>query len=166
MTQDLFTPADVKKVREQLVKEQNQRCAITGVPTSPLDFHLDHAHDDEQLVRGAAHKQANMALGKIENLAVRYLYWYPDGLPAFLRACADYLEKPHDRRWRHVGWLKKAHVMFNKLTEPQKKLVLQQLGQSLGSNAKERKVLFQKALLTKMFSFDTIRNTINNSKGA
>lgn len=160
MTEDLFTPADVKRVREQLVKEQNRLCAITGVPTAVTDFHLDHAHDDEQLVRGAAHRQANMALGKLENLAVRYLYWYPHGLPAFLRACADYLEKPHDRRWRHVGWLKKAHTMFNKLTEPQKKAVLRELGQFEGSNAKERKMLFQKALLTKKFSFDTIRETI------
>jgi hypothetical protein len=107
-----------------------------------------------------------MALGKLENLAVRYLYWYPHGLPAFLRACADYLEKPHDRRWRHVGWLKKAQTMFNKLTEPQKKAVLRELGQFEGSNAKERKMLFQKALLTKKFSFDTIRETINNTKGA
>lgn len=165
MTQDLYNAAEVKKVREQLVKEQDQLCAITGIPTAPSDYHLDHAHDDDQLVRGAAHKQANMALGKIENLAVRYLYWYPHGLPAFLRACADYLERPPDKRFRHPGWIKKANVWFNKLTEPQKKLVLQELGQPPGANAKERKALFQKALLTKQHGYDTIRSTINNVKG-
>lgn len=164
-TQDLYNAADVKKVREQFIKEQDKRCAITGIPTALSDFHLDHRHDDEQLVRGAAHKSANMALGKIENLAVRYLYWYPHGLPSFLRACADYLEKPPDKRFRHNGWLKKSMTWFNKLTEPQKKLVLTELGQPVGSNAKERKVLFQRALLTKKHSFDTIRSTINQAKG-
>ena len=52
-----------------------------------------------------------------------------------------------------------------KLTEPQKKIVLTELGQPVGSNAKERKVLFHRALLTKKHSFDTIRSTINKVKG-
>lgn len=165
MTQDLYNAADVKKVREQLVKEQGGKCAVTGIPTAPSDFHLDHRHDDEQLVRGALHKQSNMCLGKIENLAVRYLYWYPHGLPEFLRACADYLEKPPDKRFRHNGWLKRSQVWFNKLTEPQKKLVLQELGQPPGANAKERKALFQKVLLQRQHGYDTIRSTINKVKG-
>lgn len=165
MTRDLYTPADIKEVRLQLIEEQDKLCAITGIPTALSDYHLDHCHDDEQLVRGAAHKSANMALGKLENLSVRYLYWYPHGLPAFLRACADYLEKPPDKRFRHNGWLKKSMIWFNKLTEPQKKLVLTELGQPIGSNAKERKVLFQRALLTKQHGYDTIRSTINQAKG-
>ena len=164
MTIDLFNTADVKKVREELIKEQNGLCAITGTPTASNNFALDHKHDDEQLVRGAAHKQANAALGKLENLAVRYLYWYPEGLPQFLIACAEYINKDPDRRWRHPGWLKKANTSFNKLKEGQKDAVLLELGQSECKNGVERKKAFQRALLTRSFSYDTIRETINKAK--
>ena len=160
MTIDLYNTADVKTVREQLIKEQQGLCAITGIPTASNNFALDHKHDDEQLVRGAAHKQANAALGKLENLAVRYLYWYPDGLPEFLRKCADYIERQPDRRWRHPGWIKKVNTMFNKLKESHKDVVLVALGQTKGKNGAERKKLFQKAVLTKQFSYATIRALI------
>lgn len=159
--EDLYTAADVKRVREQLIKEQDCLCGLTGVPALLSDYHLDHAHDSEQLVRAALHKQANMCLGKIENLATRYLYWYPHGLPSFLRCCADYLERPHDKRWRHPGWIKKAMVMFNKLSEPQKKKVLLDLRvTTVASNAAERKKLFQQVLLSKQYGYNAIRDII------
>lgn len=164
MTIDLYNTADVKKVREELIKEQKGLCAITGVPTASNNFALDHRHDEEQLVRGAAHKQANAALGKLENLAVRYLYWYPEGLPQFLRVCADYIEKEPDRRWRHPMWLRKANTSFNKLKESQKDIVLLALEQPGCKNGIERKKLFQRALLTRKFSYDSIRNIINKAK--
>lgn len=164
MTIDLYNTADVKKVREQLIKEQDGLCAITGIPTASNNFALDHKHDEEQLVRGAAHKQANAALGKLENLAVRYLYWYPEGLPQFLRVCADYIEREPDRRWRHPGWIKKAGTSFNKLKEAHKDIVLVALGQTKGKNATERKKLFQRAVLTREYSYDTIRALIQEVK--
>lgn len=161
-TEDLFNPKDIARIRALLIKEQDKLCAITGIPTKPEDYHLDHAHDTEQLVRGAVNKNANMLIGKIENLQVRYLnHWYPHGLPAFLRACADYLDKPKDRRYRHSGWLKKAMVNFNKLKVQQQNNVLKSLGQPSGSNLTERRKLFSKALLTKQFSYDTIMNLLN-----
>lgn len=164
MTIDLYNTADVKKVREQLIKEQDGLCAITRMPTASNNFALDHKHDEEQLVRGAAHKQANAALGKLENLAVRYLYWYPEGLPQFLRMCADYIEREPDRRWRHPGWIKKAGTSFNKLKEAHKDVVLVALGQTKGKNATERKKLFQRAVLTREYSYDTIRALIQEVK--
>jgi hypothetical protein len=164
MTIDLYNTADVKKVREQLIEEQEGLCAITGIPTASNNFALDHKHDHEQLVRGAAHKQANAALGKLENLAVRYLYWYPDGLPEFLRKCAEYIERQPDRRWRHPGWIKKVNTLFNKLKEAQKDAVLLAMKQPVGKNGVERKKLFQKAILTREFSYDTICFFINSVK--
>lgn len=162
MTEDLYTPADVKRVRDLLIREQDRLCGITGVPTALSDYHLDHRHDDQQYVRSAAHKQANMALGKLENLAVRYLYWYPHGLPDFLRKCADYLEKPADKRWRHPGWMKKITTLFNKLPTKSQDNVLQYLLQTKGNNSEERKKLFKKALLSKDFNFDQVKALIAN----
>jgi len=162
MTEDLYTPADVKRVREQLIKEQDRLCGITGVPTALTDYHLDHRHDDQQYVRSAAHKQANMALGKLENLAVRYLYWYPHGLPDFLRKCADYLEKPVDKRWRHPQWMQKVTTLFNKLPTKAQDNVLQCLLQKKGKNQEERKKLFKQALLSKDFNFDQVKELIEN----
>lgn len=166
MTQDLYTPAEVKKVREQLVKEQSYTCALTGEPTNSKDYHLDHAHDNLQLVRGALHKQSNMALGKLEGLYTRYLsYWYPRGLPSFLREAADYLDKPQDTRWRHPGWIKKIQTQFNSLPEGSKKTILAALGQIQGDNSKQRKELFKKAILSRNHGFEELLKLIEQEKG-
>ena len=37
MTEDLYTPADVKRVRDLLIREQDRLCGITGVPTALSD---------------------------------------------------------------------------------------------------------------------------------
>jgi hypothetical protein len=155
MTTDLYTATDVKKVKEQLYKEQLNRCALTGVVVDIKDCHTDHAHDEEQLVRGALHKQANMGLGKLEGLWTRYLaYWYPGTLSDFLRQAADYIDKPKDTRWRHPGWVKKVSTAFNKLKESDKDRVLIALDQPKGSNAKQRKELFRKAVLSRKFGYE------------
>jgi signal recognition particle GTPase len=60
--------------------------------------------------------------------------------------------------------LKKAATSFNKLKEAQKDSVLLALGQTAGKNGVERKKLFQRMLLTRNHSYDTIRTTINNAK--
>lgn len=161
---DLYTQDDVKKVRLQLIKEQDGKCLITGLPTDTKDFALDHAHDDSQLVRGAVNKHCNMSLGKLENISKRYLWWYPHSLSTFLRQCADYLDRKPDTRFRHPGWRKKVQTAFNKLNSKQQDQVLVNLGSTKGKNPAERKKLFQKALLTRKFSFDTIINVILNSE--
>jgi hypothetical protein len=156
MTIDLYDTNDIKRIREFLIKEQNGLCAITGMPLEkPV---LEHRHDDNQFVRGVANSAPNVALGKIEGLNARYVsYWYPKGLPAFLRACADYLELPEDKRWRHLGWRAKILTKFNRLTAKKQDELLIQLGSTKGKNLVERKKLFSKAVMTRDFGYDMLR---------
>ena len=160
-TVDLYNTADVKKVREQLTKEQDNKCAVTGLDIPTKQHVLDHAHDDTQFVRGVLHRQVNAFAGKAENAYTRLIaWWYPNDLPTLLRECADYLEKQPDGRYRHNGWIKKVNTEFNKLKEAHKDVVLVALGQTKGKNGAERKKLFQRAVLTREFTYDTIRALI------
>lgn len=164
-TTDLYNTADVKKVRELLTKEQFNTCAVTGLDIPVKQHVLDHVHDETQLVRGVLHRQVNAFLGKSENAFTRLIaWWYPNDLPTLLRECADYLEKEPDTRYRHNGWIKKINTEFNKLKEAQKDSVLVALGKTTGKNGVERKKLFQSAVLTKQFSYDTLRDIINKEK--
>jgi hypothetical protein len=161
MRTDLYNTNDVKKVREQLTKEQDNKCAVTGLDIPTKQHVLDHAHDDTQFVRGVLHRQVNAFAGKAENAYIRLIaWWYPNDLPTLLRECADYLEKEPDGRYRHNGWIKKINTEFNKLKEAHKDVVLVALGQTKGKNGAERKKLFQKAVLTREFTYDTIRALI------
>lgn len=163
MTVHLYTTTDVKKVRMQLHKEQDGRCLLTMEPLDERQAVLDHCHKT-QFVRGVLHRQANATLGKLEGLWTRYLsYWYPGTLPSFLRQAAAYLERDRDSRWYHPGWIKKASTLFNALSETQKSYVLSKM-QLQGSNSKERKELFRKAILTRSYDFDTIQLWINEAK--
>jgi hypothetical protein len=166
-TEDLYSPADVKRVREKLAKEQDHLDLATELELSLGRAVLDHKHDSEQFVRGVLLHEVNSFLGKIENAHKRHMnYWCKDvTLAQLLRRLANYLERPVDKRYRHPGWLAKAKTLFNSLNESQKKAVLVELNQSEGSNGKERVALFNKALLTKKFSFATIQTIINNKKG-
>lgn len=160
MTEDLYTTKDVERVRKLLTEEQENLCAITGLEIPPKQHCLEHAHDNQQYVRGVAHRQANAALGKIEHLHTRYLsYWYPGKLSDFLRQCAAYLEKPPDPRYRHPGWIKKIQTLFNSLTESQKESILQALN-STGKNSKERKEAFKKIVLSREHSYEKLRELI------
>lgn len=161
----LYTTKDVQEVRNKLLKEQQGICSLTGLEIPSGQAVLDHNHDT-QFVRAVLGRQTNAVLGKIENLEHRFLsWWYPHSYSTFLRAVADYLEREDDKRYLHPGWLKKCVIEFNKLSEPQKGKVLYELGSPKGSNSKERKELFRKALLTKQFDFDTILNLIQLEKG-
>lgn len=165
-TEDLYSPADVKRVREKLAKEQDHLDLATELDLSLGRQVLDHAHDDQQFVRGVLLHEVNSFIGKIENGHKRHInYWLKTvSLPQLLRRIANYLERPVDKRYRHPGWIKKARTLFNSLNEKQKKEVLVALGQPEGINGKERLKLFNSALLTKKFSFDTIQNTITRIK--
>jgi hypothetical protein len=169
MTIDLYTPADVSKVRNILIKEQDRKCAIIGDFPKDRTFVLDHAHDDEQYVRAALERETNAFLGIIENAYKRHLsYWLPMHLPDVLNRIAAYLERSSctpDTRWRHNGWIKKIQTKFNTLKSSQQDELLVALGQQKGKNLVERKKLFLKAIKTKQFSYATIRSMINNLKG-
>ena len=165
MTLDLYNTTDVKHVREQLTKEQNNKCLVTGLDIPPKQHVLDHAHDDKQLVRGVLHRQVNAFLGKAENAYMRLMqWWYPNDLPTLMRECADYLEREEDTRFRHNGWIKKVNTAFNKLKESDKDKVLELMGLEKGKNGAERKKIFQKAILTKEYGYDTIRTFIGEIK--
>jgi len=106
-----------------------------------------------------------MLLGKLENLQVRYLnHWYNGKLSDFLRQVADYLDKPVDRRWRHMGWIKRVNIEFNKLKVAHQNSLLHQLGQPHGSNIKERRKLLNKAILKREHGYITILNLIKTIK--
>lgn len=159
MTQDLYTVADVKRVREALIKEQRGVCPVSK--ESLVKPCLDHAHDDYQLVRGVLSHGCNIFLGNIENAYKRRISWWLSiPLSELLRNIADYLDKPEDCRFRHTGWLKKVQTEFNKLSAGNQNEVLKALSVKTGKNPKERKELFRKALLTREYDFSTILKTV------
>ena len=95
--------AQIKELREQYVKEQNNICPILGVKLDDCDFVLDHNHKTG-LIRGAISRCANAAEGKIKGAYIRtgcHNTTDPDtsdpevinkNLIDFLRNLADYLE--------------------------------------------------------------------------
>ena len=156
----LYTTADVKEVREQLLKEQNNIDKCTGLLIPEKQAVLDHSHKT-QYVRGVLHRQCNAALGKVEGIYTRFLsYWYEGTLQDFLRSVANYLDCEHDSRFVHPGWLKKVKAEFNKLSAKAKDAVLEDLKSNKGKNDAERKALFNAVLLTKEHTFAIILDTI------
>lgn len=165
MTQDLYTTSDVKKVREQLLLEQDNKCAILGIPIKPERTPvLDHFHNDEQLVRGVVEREINAYLGVLENAHKRYLrYWLPTPLPDVLKALASYIERSEaipDTRFRHPGWIKFCRTQFNKLPAKRMDEVLEELGSTPGKNLVERKAKFAKVVLDRNLGYNTILNVI------
>lgn len=164
MTEHLYTPTDVKRVRDKLAEEQNNKDALTGLELPDKQKCLDHDHRS-QFVRGVLHRQVNAALGKLEGVHTRYLkHWYEGTLSDFLRQAAQYLELEQDERYLHPMWIKKSCTMFNSLNEAGKKEVLHLMHQPQGSNATERKALFRKALLSKKFTFFEVKELIEERK--
>lgn len=165
MTTDLYTVADVKRIRDLLAKEQHGLCKVTGHLLEKQAV-LDHAHDEDQLVRGVLHRQVNAFAGKTENAYDRLLgWWYPEPLYVILRHLADYLEdcEKNPTKYRHPGWIKKINTKFNKLKEPSKDSVLESLGQPRGSNAKQRKELFRKSVLSRQFGYEFLKTVIKKA---
>lgn len=164
MTMDLYSVKDIKKVRDMLFKEQEGLDMLTSLNMEPNFACLDHSHDDKQYVRAVLHRQTNAALGKLENIWLRYLsYWYPYSLPTFLRQSADYLDKfskKPDKRYRHPDWIKKVKTLFNKLQSKQQDEVLFLFLGLKGKNIKERKNLFNTIVLDRNQGFLKIKDTI------
>lgn len=162
--EDLYTVKDVQRVRELLLKQQDNLDACTLLEMPPKQACLDHVHNDEQFVRGVLHRQINSYVGKLENNFVRMLaWWYPNDLPTFLEQAADYLRR-EPLPYRHPNWQKKIRTMFNKLNSKQMKLVLEHFGKSDGKNLTERKKIFAEIVLQRDLGYDTIRTVIDQTK--
>lgn len=164
----LYTPSDVSKVREILHKEQNGIDPILQERIELSGSVLDHSHVTQRC-RGVLHRQSNSWEGLVFNAYRRCLQWVTDKpLPELLRNLADYYEDTarieHTRPY-HTGHVKRLCTDFNSLNEASKKEVLHHLGQPQGSNGTERKKLFKKALLTRQFTFQQVKDLINQQKG-
>lgn len=164
MTEHLYNPSDVQKVRGKLLKEQGNCDKMTGLEIPDGKACLDHNHQT-QFVRGVLHRQSNAALGKLEGIYTRYLStWYPWTLSEFLRQAALYIELKDDKRYIHPGFIKRLCTDFASLNEASKKAILVTLGQEQGSNSTQRKALFKKAILSRKYTFDYLKDLINKEK--
>ena len=161
---DLYTAKDISNARKEILRKQKYKDACIGVTISEDQAVLDHAHDDEQMVRAVLHRQTNAAIGQIENLYKRFMsFWYDGTLPEFLRDVANYLEKRHESNYRHPGWIKKARAMFNKLDAQQQRIALEKLGSVNHadlSNQLKRKQAFSKLIRQRKHSAVIILNTL------
>lgn len=161
----LYTPADVKRIRESLYNLQNGIDPILLESIELSGSVLDHSHLTQRC-RATLHRQVNAFEGKIQNAYIRCLKWMTDKpLPEILRNLADYYEVDYSKNPIHTGFIKRLCTDFSSLNEAGKKDVLQCMNQQQGANATERKAIFKKALLTKKFTYEDTRNLINQKKG-
>lgn len=162
----LFTSSDVAKYRDTLIKEQEGIDPILQEPFKEQVV-LDHSHSSQK-VRAALNRNTNAFEGLVANAYLRCLSWLTEkDLPTILRNLADYLEQDYSRHPYHPGWLKACKVLFNKLNATQQSNVLQFMQEKCSTavqcrNAKERKALFSKLLLTREFSYDIMLALLNS----
>ena len=57
---------EIRPLREQLLQEQNNLCAICQEPLDPMEAVLDHCHTTGQ-IRAVLHRGCNMYIGALEN---------------------------------------------------------------------------------------------------
>lgn len=164
----LFSVQDITRVRELLYKEQKGIDPILKETIALSGSVLDHSHITQRC-RAVLHRQSNSWEGLVFNSYRRCMQWVTEKpLPELLRNLADYYEDTerveHTKPY-HPGWIKRLCTDFASLNEQEKKDTLEKLGQPTGSNATERKTLFRKALLTRKFSYNTVKDLINQKKG-
>lgn len=163
MTESLYTPTEVKKIRDKLAKEQNNIDPILKEPFKET-IACDHDHTTQH-VRAALNRNCNAFEGLVFNAHKRCLGWLTDKpLPVILRNLADYLEQDYSHNPYHPGWLKRVKTLFNQLSEKQKDKVLSDLGYEKGVNSKQRKEIFAKLVLDRKLGYDTIREAIQSAK--
>lgn len=167
MSKTLYNTKDVAAVRIDLLKQQNGLDALTRLPLDPKDGVLDHDHDKDT-VRGVIHRQANAALGKIENLYKRYLsYWYPGTFREFLERAVDYIEMDGghvDPTTYHPSWIRRAQRNFLKKPAAIQNEVLIDMGIQKGElprNAEGRKKAFRSILLKSRLDYATMWEILN-----
>ena len=164
MTQDLYTAADIKKEKKRLLKDQGGIDPILKEELQDKDAVCDHCHVTQH-TRSALHRQSNAFEGLVFNAYKRCLEWVTDKpLPEILRNLADYVEADYSNNPYHNGWLKRISTDFNKLKESDKDQVLIQLGQPKGSNAKQRKELFRKAVLSRTFGYPMLKSILEKEQ--
>ena len=165
MNADLYTASDVKQVRKKLYDAQQ---GVDPILKEKIEFSesvMDHDHTSQHC-RAALHRQSNAFEGICVNAYRRCLQWLTDKpLPEILRNLATYLEQDYSENPYHNGWIKRVTTDFNKLKESEKDQVLELLGQSKGTNAKQRLGYFKSAILSKSHGYEVIRNSINQVKG-
>ena len=85
---------DIKPLRDKLLKEQDNKCCITGkeIENPVLEHHHAKGLGGTGNIRGVADREINVFLGKIENSHKRYKI-KTEELPDILRKIADYLER-------------------------------------------------------------------------
>ncbi len=160
MTIDLYNTADVKKVRELLYKEQKGIDPILKEYIDIKDSVCDHDHKTQHC-RAALHRQTNAFEGLCFNAYNRCLAWLTDKpLPEILRNMADYLENDYSSKPHHNGWIKRVQTDFKKLKAVQQQFVLEKMKVNQGSNNTERLKIFTKALKSKQYSYDEIKEYI------
>lgn len=164
MTRSLYTPSEIKEIRDKLVKQQKGIDPILKEPFCEVVV-TDHDHGTQH-VRAALNRNTNAFEGLVANAYKRCLSWLTDKpLPEVLRNLADYLEQDYSNNPYHTGWMKRVSTDFGTLKSTQQDNVLVALGQHKGKNLVERKKLFLKAIKTKQFGYDIIRSIINEQKG-
>lgn len=164
MTQDLYTAADIKKEKKRLLKDQGGIDPILKEELQDKDAVCDHCHVTQH-TRAALHRQTNAFEGLVFNAYKRCLGWLTDKpLPEILRNLADYVEADYSSNPYHNGWTKRISTDFNKLKESDKDQVLIQLGQPKGSNAKQRKELFRKAVLSRKFGYEMLKSILEKEQ--
>jgi hypothetical protein len=57
---------EIRPLREQLLQEQNNQCAICQEPLDPAEAVLDHCHATGR-IRAVLHRGCNMYIGALEN---------------------------------------------------------------------------------------------------
>ncbi len=160
MTQELHDVKDVQRVRDLLLKEQNNLDPLTKEKmVRPC---LDHRHDSDCFVRGVLSRESNSFEGKVSGAFARYLSWMTStSLPDVLRNLADYYEKGVDTRFRHPEYKKELTKVFMRLNSRQQTEFLSLYTTKVGSNNLQRKKIFQ-SLLTKKkaLSYESLLNTL------
>jgi Recombination endonuclease VII len=160
LTEHLYTPTDLRKVRLKLLEQQEFEDLCTGLPLEVKDSVTDHCHDS-QYVRGILSRQINTFIGKAENNYKRMIPWWCNiPLPELLRLIAAYLEREDDTTYLHPSWIKSCKVHFNKLSESEKAQALKLMKQPEGKNGKERKEIFRKALLSRKYKYKEVLSLI------
>lgn len=166
MDRSLYTRDEITNEKQRLLKEQRGVDPILKEEIQEKDAVCDHCHVTHH-TRAALHRQTNAFEGLVFNAYKRCLEWLTDKpLSDILRNLAEYVEKDYSNNPYHNGWVKRVSIDFNKLKEPSKDAVLQSLGQPKGSNAKQRKELFRKSVLSRQFGYEFLKDLIKEKSNA
>lgn len=154
MIKDLYTPKDVKEIREQFLKVQGNFDPVLFQPLKASDSCLDHDHTS-QLCRGALHKQSNTFEGLVFNAYKRCISWLSDdSLPSVLRRLASYLESQPAIKAYHPAWIKRVVVDFKKLPVKKQNLILVRIGLTPESNAVKRVKQFKAGIMKRNIGYE------------